>query len=320
MPTAGNPEADMPRGQQIVTTAGRPEKVKVTVESLTGIATVIAGHAGLGREILSPQMTTPELSLPGPGKGTALCVTHLRPSQVVYLRSLPVVERTRIARALIKQKPSCFLVSGGTNCKELLDMAAVVNIPVLKSKNLPKLQRLLVDRLLPRISLHGVLVRIFDLGTLIIGESVVGKSEAALDLVLRGHKLVADDIVILEKKNKEISGQHTDMSANLLQIRGLGIINIRALYGKSATMGACKVGLVVELEEWKKGRQYSLIGLRERRYRILGVNLPYLKLPVKLGRNMATLIEVAAKNQLLKKRGIFTARDLDRRLKKRLAG
>ncbi len=310
----------MSRGQQIYSTVGRAENVKVTVEVLKEIATVLAGHAGLGREIRSPQMMTPELSLPGPEKGTVLCVAHLRPSQVVYLCSLPVVDRIRVARALMKQKPSCILLSGGEKCKELLDTAAAANIPVLKSNNLPNLQRLLVRKMMPRISLHGVLVRIFDLGTLIIGESVVGKSEAALDLVLRGHKLVADDIVILEKKNSEIGGRHADLSANLLQIRGLGIINVRALYGKSATIGASKIGLVVELEEWKKGRQYSLIGLRERRYRILGINLPYLKLPVKQGRNMATLIEVAAKNQMLKKRGIFTARDLDRRLRKRLAG
>ncbi len=85
-------------------------------------------------------------------------------------------------------------------------------------------------------------------------------------------------------------------------------------------MDVCKVGLVVELEEWKKGHQYSLVGLRERRYRILGVNLPYLKLPVKPGRNMATLIEVAARNQMLKNRGIYTARDMSKRLQKRLSG
>lgn len=301
-------------------TAGPDEKGKIAVAVLTEIATVLAGHTGLGREIRSPQMMVPELASPGSEKGTAWRVTHLRPSQIVHLCSLPVEERIRVARALMKQKPACLLLSGRKMCNELLDTAVSANIPILKSTDLPKLQRLLAEKLLPKTSLHGVLVRIFGLGTLIIGESVVGKSEAALDLVIRGHKLVADDIVILEKKNSEIGGRHADMSANLLQIRGLGIINVRALYGKSATMSACKVGLVVELEEWQKGRQYSLIGLRERRYRILGINLPYLKLPVKQGRNMATLIEVAAKNQMLKKRGIFTARDLDRRLRKRLSG
>jgi HPr kinase/phosphorylase len=163
-----------------------------------------------------------------------------------------------------------------------------------------------------------VLVQIFGLGVLIIGESAVGKSEAALDLVLRGHKLTADDVVVLEKTEGEINGRPTELGADLLQIRGLGIINVRALYGESATTGSSRVGLVVELEEWRKGRHYSLVGLRERRYRLLGVNLPYLKLPVKPGRNMATLIEVAARNQLLKNRGVFTARDLNKRLRKRL--
>jgi HPr kinase/phosphorylase len=294
--------------------------VKVTVKALTATATLLAGRAGLGREILSAQVTAPELSAPGSGRETASSVMHLRPGQLRHLCSLPVNERILAARTLMKKKPACILLSGGRICKELLDSASRSKIPVLKTNNLPNLRRLLVEKLFPRTSLHGVLVRIFELGTLIIGESAVGKSEAALDLVLRGHKLVADDIVILEKKDGEINGKPPDMSTDLLQIRGLGIIDIRALFGESATIGECTIGLVVELEEWQKGHQYSLIGLRERRYRILGVNLPYLKLPVKPGRNMATLIEVAARNQMLKKRGIFTARNLDKKLSKRLAG
>ncbi len=294
--------------------------MKITVGELTAAATLLAGRAGLSREIRSAQVTAPELSSPGSGRETASSVMHLRPGQLRYLCSLPVNERILVARALLKQKPACILLSGGRICKELLDSASRSKIPVLKTNNLPGLRRLLVEKLFPRTSLHGVLVRIFDLGTLIIGESAVGKSEAALDLVLRGHKFAADDIVILEKKDSEISGRPPDMSTDLLQIRGLGIIDIRALFGESATTGECKIGLVVELEEWRKGHQYSLIGLLERRYRILGVNLPYLKLPVKPGRNMATLIEVAARNQMLKKRGIFTARDLDKKLSKRLAG
>jgi HPr kinase/phosphorylase len=181
------------------------------------------------------------------------------------------------------------------------------------------LRRILTKKLLPRVSIHGVLVQILGLGTLIIGESAVGKSEAALDLVLRGHKLVADDMVVLAKTDGVISGQAEDLGRNLLQIRGLGIIDIRAIYGETATVDSCAVGLVVELEEWQKGRQYSLVGLRERRYRLLGINLPYLKLPVKPGRNMATLIEVAVRNQLLKNRGVFSARELSRKLRTRLS-
>ena len=212
------------------------------------------------------------------------------------------------------------MVSGGKVPAELIDKAAAAKVPLFRSRSLPALSRLLVERLAPRISLHGVLVQIFGLGTLIVGESAIGKSEAALDLILRGHKLIADDVVVLERIDGGITGGATDLGADLLQIRGLGIINVRALYGESATAGSSQIGLVVELEEWRKGQHYSLVGLRERRYKLFGMNLPYLKLPVKTGRNMATLIEVAVRNQMLKNRGIYTARDLHRKLVKRLAG
>lgn len=294
--------------------------MKITVKDLGEKATLLAGRAGIGREITSPQVSAPDLATLTLGRDASSCVMHIRPSQVAYLCSLPKDEKLRLVRAIVKQKPACILVNSGAVCKELLAKAESAKIPVIKSRDVRVLHRRLLEKLTPRISLHGVLVQIFGLGTLVLGESAVGKSEAALDLVLRGHKLVADDVVSLLKTDGEINGEPTDMGADLLQIRGLGVINIRALYGESATVHSCKVGLIVELEEWRKGQHYSLVGLRERRYRLLGVNLPFLKLPVKPGRNMATLIEVAARNQMLKNRGIFTARDLNRKLKKRLVG
>ena len=228
-------------------------------------------------------------------------------------------ERVRLAREIMKKKPAGIVLSGGTVCREFLDAAEKAGIPVLKSGNIPGMERLLAERLVPRVGLHGVLVQVFGIGMLIIGESAIGKSEAALDLVLRGHKLVADDVVMLERSDGGITGRPTDIGADLLEIRGLGVIDVKALYGESATIDRCEVGMVVELEEWKKGVYYSLLGLRERRHKILGANLPYLKLPVKPGRNMATLIEVAARNQMLKEQGIYTARELSRKLNKRLA-
>ncbi len=294
--------------------------MKVTVKDLAGRAAVLAGAAGLSGEIVSPQVSEPELSSVNSWRGITSGVVHLRPGQLAYLASLPSGQRLSVVRALLRQKPSCIVVTGGNVSAELIGKAEDAKVPVFRSRSLSRLARTLVERLTPRISLHGVLVQIFGLGTLIIGESAIGKSEAALDLVLRGHKLIADDVVVLERTNGDITGSPTDMGADLLQIRGLGIINIRALYGESATEGLCTIGLVVELEEWRKGQQYSLVGLRERRYKLLGMNLPYLKLPVKTGRNMATLIEVAARNQMLKNRGIYTARDLQRKLVKRLAG
>lgn len=294
--------------------------MNVTVKEVAGRTTVLAGGSGLGREVASPQVCTPELSSPLSWRGMTSSVVHLLPRQTAYLCSLPKRERLRLVRAIVRQKPACIVLSSGTVCKELLDKAAAAAIAVLKTGSVSKMARLIASKLTPQISLHGVLVEIFGLGTLIIGESAIGKSEAALDLVLRGHKLAADDMVILEKTSNEISGRATDMGADLLQIRGLGIINIRALYGESATVNSCRIGLVVELEEWKRGHHYSLVGLRERRYKLLGVNLPYLRLPVKTGRNMATLIEVAARNQMLKNKGIYTAREINRKLRKRLAG
>lgn len=294
--------------------------MKVTVKDVAGQTVILAGRSGTGRKINSPRLSTPDLSSSGSWPDITSSMVHLSPRQLAYLASLPRSRRTQVVSAVLKQKPACIVVSGGAVSRELVDAAEAGNVTLLRSRSLPQLTRRLAEKLSPRVSLHGVLVQIFGLGTLIIGESAIGKSEAALDLVLRGHKLIADDIVILEKSEEGITGHPTDMGADLLQIRGLGIINIRALYGESATSSSCRIGLVVELEEWKKGQHYSLVGLRERRYKIFSVNIPYLKLPVKTGRNIATLIEVAARNQMLKNRGIYTARDLQRRLTKRLAG
>lgn len=294
--------------------------MKLTVKELAREAAVVAGRRGLARAVRSAQIVKPDLSVPDTWRNARGCVVHLSPGQTDYLCSLRVEERRRIAGELVSARPACLLLSGGPDCPELLQRADEAGVAVLKSRRLRSLTATLLDRLTPRTTVHGVLVEAYGIGTLIIGESAIGKSESALDLVLRGHKLVADDVVILERTSGTIQGRPTDLGADLLQIRGLGIVNISALYGESATAPACAVGLVVELEEWHKGHYYSLLGLREQRYRVLGANIPYLKLPIKPGRNMATLIEVAARNQMLKNSGIYTARQLNRRLNQRLKG
>lgn len=293
--------------------------MKTIIKDLVQKAEPIAGKSGLKRRIGSPQIVELDVTAPGTWRDIVSSVVHLRPSQLSYLRSIPRAERLRIIKAVLRHRPACLVLSGGEITEDLAKAAGSARVCVLKSRNLPGLARLLVQRLAPKTSMHGVLIEVFGMGTLIIGESAIGKSEAALDLVLRGHKLAADDLVILEKNDGEIIGHATEMGRNLLQIRGLGIIDIRALYGDSATIDSARVGLVVELEEWKRHRHYSLLGIREKRHRILGVNLPYLKLPVKPGRNMATLIEVAVRNQMLKNSGVYTAKRLDRMLKDRLS-
>lgn len=293
--------------------------MKVRVKNLIGTETVLAGAAGMEREVRSPQITRPDLSQWSSSRDVGGSMVHLSPEQSAVLCGLPLQERTRLCRAILRKRPAAVVLSGGTACRELLAAAEAAGIPVLGSRNVPRLARTLAARLAPRIGVHGVLVQIFGLGILILGESAIGKSEAALDLVLRGHKLVADDIVMLERVNGAIVGRPSDLGEDLLEVRGLGIINVRVLYGGNATVALSPVGLVVELEEWKKGVYYSLLGLRERRHKVLGIGLPYLKLPVKPGRTMATLIEVAARNQILKERGVYTARELNKKLQKRLA-
>ncbi len=293
--------------------------MNMTVRQLVGAARVLAGREGLARRVRSPQIASPELAHWAAIRDVAGGVVHLPPRQVAHLCGLPRPQRSRLARAIMRKRPAAVVLTGGKACRELLEAADAASITVFLSRSVARLSRQLTEGMAPRVGLHGVLVQIFGVGALILGESAIGKSEAALDLVLRGHKLVADDVVVLERGNGFITGRPTEMGADLLEIRGLGVINVQALYGGSATIDACDVALVVELEEWKRGTHYSLLGLRERRYRLLGVNLPYLKLPVKPGRNMATLIEVAARNQTLKAKGIFAVRDLNRKLKKRLA-
>jgi HPr kinase/phosphorylase len=293
--------------------------MKVAVHELTEKAEVLAGLRGMRREVRFPQLNALDLSAPDSWHNIQSSMLHLPPRQVAHLTSLPGPMQLKIVRTLLRQKPACIILSGRSAPSCILTPAESAGIPVVRSRRVRGMTRLLVEKLSQSISLHGVLVQIFGLGTLIIGESAIGKSEAALDLVLRGHKLAADDVVIIERTGKGISGHARSLGADLLQIRGLGIINIRALYGDSATVSHCRIGLVVELEEWKTGQQYAMVGLRERRHRLLGFNVPYLKLPVKTGRNIATLIEVAVRNQMLKNRGIYTARDVSRRLARRLA-
>lgn len=169
-----------------------------------------------------------------------------------------------------------------------------------------------------KFGLHGVLVDVFGVGILILGKSGIGKSECALDLILRGHKLVVDDRVELEKTPPSaIFGYGKEPGNYCMEIRGLGIINVEDLFGITAVRQRKKLELVVELVEWTSEEDYERLGFEEKYYKILGVNIPFIIIPVSPGRNVATLIEVAARNHLLKTRGIYSALEYGR--KQRLA-
>jgi HPr kinase/phosphorylase len=150
---------------------------------------------------------------------------------------------------------------------------------------------------------------------LVLGKSGIGKSETALDLVVRGHRLVADDVVQMWRKGGAVIATGDQLIRHHLEIRGLGIINIKDLFGVAAVRETKKLELVVELVEWDSNAEYDRLGIDEMRFAVLGVELPRLCLPVRPGRNLATLIEVAARNQLLKAQGHHSSRELQERLR-----
>jgi HPr kinase/phosphorylase len=160
-------------------------------------------------------------------------------------------------------------------------------------------------------TIHGVLMDVIGVGVLLIGRSGVGKSECALDLVLRGSRFVADDIVVIEKVGPAtLVGGGSDLTRHHMEIRGLGILNIRDLFGTTATAQAKKIELVIRIEEWNPAKEYDRLGVKDESIEILGVSLPALLVPISPGRNLATIVEVAVRNHLLKLRGVHSAWEL----------
>jgi HPr kinase/phosphorylase len=167
----------------------------------------------------------------------------------------------------------------------------------------------------PEASLHGVLVDVSGIGVLLLGESGTGKSECALDLVTRGHGLVADDVVeIWRDESQAVVGRGPARIRHHMEIRGLGIINIRDLFGLAAVRDRKRIDLVIRLEAWRPDEEYERLGLVERTYPLLGVEIPMLRIPVSAGRNVAILVEAAARNHLLKRMGVHAARAFAARL------
>jgi HPr kinase/phosphorylase len=166
---------------------------------------------------------------------------------------------------------------------------------------------------------HGVLMDVFGIGVLIIGKSGIGKSELALDLVLRGHRLVADDIVNIKKKPPStLYGSGSEIIKYHMEIRGLGIINIRDLFGISAVRDHKIIELAVELHDWDPRAEYDRLGIEEKKYTLLDVRLPFVQIPVRPGRNIAAIIEVASRNYLLKLQGHHSAREFQDKLNKEI--
>ncbi len=297
----------------------RPEVFGLTLE-------LVAGSAGTDRLITSPHVQKTGLALAGfheylkPGR-----VLIFGQSEVRYLESLDAAGRVATLQLAFRHDFPCVMATGGFVLPtEVLDEAERASRPVLQTAvatptAIAKLTSILEDSLAERIMLHAGLLDVLGLGVLIVGESGIGKSECALDLIARGHRLIADDTVEVRRRSETILiGTCPEFTRHHMELRGLGVINIKDLFGIASTRTSKRVELVVQLERWDPLRQYERLGLDDHLYEILGLRVPLIKMPVAPGRNIAILIEVAARNQILRTRGHHAAKALAERLDRQL--
>lgn len=279
--------------------------------------TAVAGSAGLSRIVTVPRIQKPGLALAGwPEQLHAQRVQVLGGTEIDYLAD-HAPARTVGIETLLASEPACVVVCRGRAAPaELVAAAEARGVPVLVSQLvtadfIAAVTAWMADRLAPAIELHGVLLDVNGIGVLLLGKSGIGKSETALDLVVRGHRLVADDVVRIRAKSGQLVGRGAGILGHHMEIRGLGIINIEDLFGVAAVRDAKKIELVVELHEWAElagDEDYDRLGFDDTHERILDIQVPKIRLPVRPGRNLATLTEVAARNQLLKLQGTHSAR------------
>src|SRR5262245_44464192 len=283
---------------------------------------LLAGRQGLDRPITNPYIQKTGLALAGFHQflqaGRVLIYGE---SEVRFLEGLTADLRHQALAHSFATAVPCVLITGGLDAPpDLIAEAERAGVPLLRTRvgtatAIGKLTALLEERLAVREVIHGVLVDILGLGVLMIGESGIGKSECALDLVVRGHRLVADDTVEVRRRAASIVvGSCPELTRHHMEVRGLGLINLRDLFGVASTRPSKRVELVVQLERWDPQRQYDRLGIDDAFFELLGLRVPLIRMPVAPGRNLAILVEVAARNHLLRSRGVNAARDLVARL------
>jgi HPr kinase/phosphorylase len=288
--------------------------------------TVLSGESHLDNRISHPRVQKPGLAFAGyypyikPGR-----VQIVGESETEYLKTLsPEARRTRFSEITRLPIPVFVITKGLEALPGFLHLCQEREVPVLSSADfssvvIKRISYFLEEHLVPTTQLHGVLLDIFGVGVLLIGRSGVGKSESALDLIARGHSLVADDRVSVKRfPSGELMGYSKGAQRHHMELRGLGIVSIKDLFGLSAVRDRKTIDLVIELEPWDEQRGYDRLGLEETVYQILDTPVPYIRMPVATGRNLSILVEIAARNHVLKMQGHFSAREFVRKLEKEL--
>jgi HPr kinase/phosphorylase len=280
------------------------------------------GENGFDNQIKDRNLNRPGLALAGYVElFTYDRVQFMGNTEIRYLNSLRPPQRTASFTSLLEFKIPCvILTNGNLISEELLQAASAKNIPVFgtpfeTTKISYFLADFLDDQFSPQIVVHGSLVDVYGAGVLLTGPSGIGKSEIALDLIERGHRLVADDVVMVTRKGEGIlMGAGTDLVKHFMEIRGLGLIDVRSMFGIRAIRYQKRVEIVVELEEWKSDQDYTRTGLDEISMTLLDVDIPLVKLPIFPGKNVTVITEVISLNYLLRHYGYDAAREFSKRL------
>jgi HPr kinase/phosphorylase len=276
-----------------------------------------AGKSGINRRIKAPEAQRPGLSLSGYLKNhRGKRVLIFGKVEIEYLNDLePEVRVERLEKVITADTPAVIIARRYRPPKELRNICEQHAIPLFRT-HLPtmgllsKMIVLLTEEFAPSLSFHGTLVEVFGVGVLIQGDSAVGKSEAALGLVERGHRLISDDIVKVKKKEGSyLEGSGAALTRHHMEIRGIGIINVANLYGAVCVRNQKSLDIVVRLEVWQDDQFYDRIGLEEKFMTILDINLPFHILPVKPGRDVVLLLETIALNHRLKNMGYNSAQE-----------
>lgn len=283
---------------------------------------IVAGNDGVHREIFTSDISRPGLEMAGYFKYyPAERLQLLGKTEISFFNELSSEEKQeRVNELCTDITPGIVITRGMEVPKELLEAANDAGVPIMRSpykttRVISRLTNYLESRFAPFTAIHGVLVDVYGIGVLITGQSGVGKSETALELVKRGHRLVADDSVEIRQEDYDtLIGNPPPLIEHLLEIRGLGIINVMTLFGAGSVRTHKRISLVINLEIWDKQKQYDRLGLEEETMKIMDVEVPKATIPVRPGRNLAVIIEVASMNFRLKRMGINAAEEFNDRL------
>jgi HPr kinase/phosphorylase len=283
---------------------------------------LICGEEGINRPITMSDISRPGIEMAGyfdyyPAERIQL----LGKTELSFFERLPLLDRqTRMDQLCTDITPAIVVTRSMEVPIELIEASERESVPILRTslkttRFSSRLTNFLESKFAPTTAVHGVLVDIYGMGVLITGKSGVGKSETALELVKRGHRLVADDCVEIRQEDQDtLVGHSPELIEHLLEIRGVGIINVMTLFGAGAVRSLKRISFVIHLELWDQNKQYDRLGLDEEKMKIIDTEVTKLTVPVRPGRNLAVIIEVAAMNHRLKRMGVNAAEEFSNRL------